>query len=412
MSISQSLIIHPTPKFIEEPKNKNQSNIQMPNFEFIEARRLRNDKKAFGLELTLKNLGQLVNYIKTKAEEENFQFVNKANAFNEDVSKYKFGIATLSEILGKDEKIQLEKSIWVKNSLNKLKKINSQIYHIKNEISEIDFAYIKNEIVQANSEVQQAISDITRDQLIIVYNNLSASFDNVEISVMNAFVSLLSGDEKAAPDVCEVYLRKFENLVMRLSSFKGENLQKTTLDYLENILQSNFSRFNPNSSEDSSLIQKYQHLVSFTNWSLKAIKLSKLINTENEMSVRKEELEFNLNKKLAKCKFVEELINESKKEKEVFFEKKQFDYIKNSLYDIIDRKNMQIQSIKSYLDEFLSEYFGQLIYILDDQRVYIEHLYLNSRTFQSKLDEVNMISVREFLNKNKATCGSYSCFKN
>jgi len=412
MSISQSLIIHPTHKFIEEPKNKNQSNIQMPNFEFIEARRLRNDKKAFGLELTLKNLGQLVNYIKTKAEEENFQFVNKANAFNEDVSKYKFGIATLSEILGKDEKIQLEKSIWVKNSLNKLKKINSQIYHIKNEISEIDFAYIKNEIVQANSEVQQAISDITRDQLIIVYNNLSASFDNVEISVMNAFVSLLSGDEKAAPDVCEVYLRKFENLVMRLSSFKGENLQKTTLDYLENILQSNFSRFNPNSSEDSSLIQKYQHLVSFTNWSLKAIKLSKLINTENEMSVRKEELEFNLNKKLAKCKFVEELINESKKEKEVFFEKKQFDYIKNSLYDIIDRKNMQIQSIKSYLDEFLSEYFGQLIYILDDQRVYIEHLYLNSRTFQSKLDEVNMISVREFLNKNKATCGSYSCFKN
>lgn len=197
---------------------------------------------------------------------------------------------------------------------------------------------------------------------------------------------------------------------MRLSSFKGENLQKAILEHLEDIIQSHFSRYNPNSSEDPTQIQKYKHLVSFSNWGLKAIHLSKLINTQKEMFIKKEELEFNLNKKLGKYKFVEGLINETKNDQEVFFDKTQFEYIKNSLSDIADRKSMQIQSIKSYLEEFLTEFFGQLVYILEDARINIEHLYLNSHIFQSKLDEVNLISVREFLNKNKGVCGSFSCY--
>jgi len=379
---------------------------------YVDPHLVNDDKKEMTLEIIMNHLTDLSIFICSKAENEYNEFQGLINSNNEDILKFKQVLNIFQESFGQQKKLSKEKDNYINESLSKMAKLKTEIESISSELKNYNVNILTEEIQNNLNILKQKALKFKKENVMNVYNNLSSANDVYEISIVNAFVSLLAGTcIPSPPDVCEVFLRNYENLILLLDSFNGENIKQSLFQSFSKVIQENEDLLNSNIVKDKTFQEKYNYLLVYSEWTQQAIKLTQSQLHFKEVSEQKEILERNLKKKKAKLKFREDLLNDQKKEILYLFDKKEYDTIQINISDMINIKNLECNSLKNYINLFPKTYFGDFIDQIAKERIIVEKFYIDDSSLPSRSNDIYLASIQEFVRGNSGYCGYCSYLK-
>jgi len=392
------------------PQSKNVSKIE--SFQLFNIKEVALDKYHICLDILQSHAFNLAQGINNKYDIDREAKEIFISNLIEGISKHNLAVMLIKSIISNEKRLQSINNSWKQNAQNKANRI-------LNKYQLINLDNIQNDVNNLNKAIQRIRIKLSEHERDIIptyhaklYEKLAKEKDKFDSEAITIIVGIILGEAKPNPITIKNMLQSYEQFLYNLSVFNGEKLsEEQTLSFGLKIKEITV-QIDPSVNENPTISNKYSYLLPFCFWSILATEMS--LNVCNlKKAMRKLRIETDKRKKYAKkLSEIKARTTESIDSSAGFAEIPKT--ILKTFEEIIDVNNLKVKEYSKILDENITVYFSSLPDELEEEKVFIQNLYLFLKGLKYPRNTVVDIDMHQNENKksSKYFCGLLNCLSN